>query len=72
MMNLLVQSLGPRRRRRGNGLQKSADGRGLGVEVRLEVLGDLTDKTLEEQFAGEELGGRRGGADENKNSGGGS
>jgi hypothetical protein len=39
-----------------NGLLKSADGRGLEAEVRLEVLSDLTNKTLERQLADEELG----------------
>jgi hypothetical protein len=38
-----------------NGLLKSADGRGLEAEIRLEVLGNLTDKTLERQLADEEL-----------------
>jgi hypothetical protein len=38
-----------------NGLLESADGRGLEAEVGLEVLGDLTDKTLEGQLADEEL-----------------
>jgi hypothetical protein len=40
-----------------NGLLKSTDGRGLEAEIRLEVLSDLTDKTLEGQLADEELGG---------------
>ena len=40
-----------------NGLLESADGRGLEAEIRLEVLGDLTNKTLEGQLADEELGG---------------
>jgi hypothetical protein len=40
-----------------NGLLESADGGGLEAEVRLEVLGDLTDKTLERQLADEKLGG---------------
>ena len=39
-----------------NGLLKSADGRGLEAEIRLEVLSDLTDKTLEGQLADEKLG----------------
>jgi len=39
-----------------DGLLKSADGGGLEAEVRLEVLGDLTNKTLEGQLADEELG----------------
>ena len=38
-----------------NGLLKSADGRGLEAEVRLEVLSDLTDETLERQLADQEL-----------------
>jgi hypothetical protein len=36
-------------------LLESADGGGLEAEVRLEVLGDLTNKTLEGQLADEEL-----------------
>ena len=40
-----------------NGLLKSADGRGLEAEIRLEVLSDLTNKTLEGQLADEKLGG---------------
>jgi len=40
-----------------NGLLKSTDGRGLEAEVGLEILSDLTDKTLEGQLADEELGG---------------
>jgi hypothetical protein len=39
-----------------NGLLKSTDGGGLEAEVRLEVLSDLTNKTLERQLADEELG----------------
>jgi histone H3 len=39
-----------------NGLLESADGRALEAEVGLEVLSDLTDKTLEGQLADEELG----------------
>ena len=39
-----------------NGLLKSTDGRGLEAEIRLEVLSDLTDKTLEGQLADEKLG----------------
>ena len=39
-----------------NGLLESADGGGLEAEIRLEVLGDLTDKTLEWQLADEKLG----------------
>ena len=38
-----------------DGLLEGADGRGLEAEIRLEVLGDLTDKTLEGQLADEEL-----------------
>jgi hypothetical protein len=38
-----------------NGLLKSADGRGLEAEIRLEVLRDLTNKTLEGQLADEKL-----------------
>lgn len=38
-----------------NGLLESTDGRGLEAEIRLEVLGDLTNKTLEWQLADEEL-----------------
>ena len=40
-----------------DGLLESADGGALEAEVRLEVLSDLTDKTLEGQLADEELGG---------------
>ena len=40
-----------------NGLLESTDGGGLEAEVGLEVLGDLTNKTLEGQLADEELGG---------------
>lgn len=39
-----------------DGLLESADGRRLEAEVRLEVLGDLTDETLEGELADEELG----------------
>lgn len=39
-----------------DGFLKSADGGGLETQVGLEVLGDLTDETLEGQFADEELG----------------
>lgn len=39
-----------------NGLLKSTDGRGLEAEVRLEVLGNLTNQTLEGELADEELG----------------
>jgi len=39
-----------------NGLLESTDGRALEAEVRLEVLSDLTNKTLERQLADEELG----------------
>jgi len=38
-----------------NGLLKSADGRRLEAEVRLEVLSDLADETLEGQLADEKL-----------------
>jgi hypothetical protein len=38
-------------------LLKGTDGGGLEAEIRLEVLGDLTDKTLEGQLADEKLGG---------------
>lgn len=40
-----------------DGLLKSADGGRLEAEVRLEVLGDLTNKTLEGQLADEKLSG---------------
>jgi histone H3 len=40
-----------------DGLLESTDGRGLEAEIRLEVLGDLTNKTLERQLADEKLGG---------------
>lgn len=39
-----------------DGLLKSADGRALEAEVGLEVLSNLTNKTLERQLADEELG----------------
>ena len=39
------------------GLLKSHDGRALETQVSLEILGDLTDQTLEGQFADEELSG---------------
>ena len=39
------------------GLLQSHDGRGLETQVSLEVLGNLTDKTLEGQLADEELSG---------------
>lgn len=39
-----------------HGLLKGANSRGLEAEIRLEVLGDLTNKTLEGQLADEELG----------------
>lgn len=39
-----------------DGLLKSTDGGRLEAEVRLEVLSDLTNKTLERQLADEELG----------------
>ena len=38
-----------------DGLLEGADGRALEAQVRLEVLGDLTDETLERQLADEEL-----------------
>lgn len=38
-----------------NGLLQSADGRALEAEVGLEVLGDLTNQTLERQLADQEL-----------------
>ena len=38
-----------------NGLLESTDGRGLEAEVRLEVLSNLTDETLEGKLADEEL-----------------
>jgi hypothetical protein len=40
-----------------NGLLKSADGGRLEAEIRLEVLGNLTDETLERKLADQELGG---------------
>ena len=40
-----------------DGLLEGADGRALEAEVALEVLGDLTDETLEGELADEELGG---------------
>ena len=40
-----------------DGLLESADGGGLEAEVRLEVLGDLADETLEGELADEKLGG---------------
>lgn len=39
-----------------DGLLESTDGGGLEAEVRLEVLGDLTNQTLEGELADEELG----------------
>lgn len=38
-----------------NGLLESTDGGGLEAEIRLEVLGDLTDETLEGELADQEL-----------------
>lgn len=38
-----------------NGLLKSTDGRGLEAEIGLEVLSNLTNKTLEGELADEEL-----------------
>jgi len=40
-----------------NGLLKSTNGGGLETEVRLEVLSDFTDETLEGELADQELGG---------------
>lgn len=40
-----------------NGLLESADGGGLEAEVGLEVLGNLTDETLEGELSDQELGG---------------
>jgi hypothetical protein len=40
-----------------DGLLESTDGGGLEAEVRLEVLGDLTDETLEWELSDQELGG---------------
>jgi hypothetical protein len=40
-----------------NGLLKSTDGRGLEAQVRLEVLSNFTNQTLERKLADEELGG---------------
>ena len=40
-----------------DGLLKGANGGALEAEVRLEVLGDLTDETLEGELADEQLGG---------------
>jgi histone H3 len=40
-----------------NGLLESTDGRGLEAEVGLEILGDLTDQTLEGELADEQLSG---------------
>jgi hypothetical protein len=39
------------------GLLKSHDGRRLEAKIGFEVLGDLTDKTLERELADKELGG---------------
>ena len=39
------------------GFLKGHDGRGLEAEIGLEVLGDLTDKSLEGQLADQKLGG---------------
>jgi len=39
-----------------NGLLESADGGGLEAQVGLEVLGDLTNETLEGKLADQELG----------------
>jgi hypothetical protein len=40
-----------------SGLLKGKDGRSLETQVGLEVLGDLTDETLEGKLADEEVGG---------------
>ena len=40
-----------------NGLLESTDGGGLETEVRLEVLSNFTDQTLEGELADQELGG---------------
>ena len=40
-----------------NGLLESTDGRGLETEIGLEVLGDLTDQTLEGELPDQELSG---------------
>lgn len=40
-----------------NGLLESTDGRGLEAEIGLEVLGDLTDQTLEGELADQKLSG---------------
>jgi hypothetical protein len=40
-----------------NGLLKSTDGRRLEAEIRLEVLSDLTNETLERELADKKLGG---------------
>ena len=40
-----------------NGLLESTDGRRLEAKVRLEVLGDFTNKTLEGELSDQELGG---------------
>jgi hypothetical protein len=45
-------------------LLEGHDGRRLEAEVGLEVLGDLTDETLEGELADEELGGPGGGVSE--------
>ena len=39
-----------------NGLLKSTDGRRLETEIGLEVLGDLTDQSLERELANQKLG----------------
>lgn len=38
-----------------NGLLESADGRRLEAEIRLEILSNLTDETLERELADQEL-----------------
>ena len=40
-----------------NGLLKSTDGGGLEAEIRLEVLSNLTNETLERQLADQKLSG---------------
>ena len=40
-----------------NGFLEGTDGRGLEAEIGLEVLGDLTDQTLEWELADQKLGG---------------
>jgi hypothetical protein len=40
-----------------DGLLQCSDSRRLETEIRLEVLGDLTDQSLERKFADQQLGG---------------